>query len=85
MTSDQWKTWNDAGGNAFPLSPVPDRQGQDTRYSGMTVRDYFAGQALIGLTMSLGSVAAVGLKLAPEVFAGHCYAIADAMLKEKEK
>ena len=49
------------------------------------MRDYFAGQALIGLVMSMGAAAGMGFKLAPDVLAGHCYAVADAMLNERRK
>ena len=56
-----------------------------TAQAGMTLRDYFAGQVLIGLTMSMGSAASLGMKLAPDVLAGHCYAVANAMLEERKK
>jgi hypothetical protein len=45
-------------------------------YSGMTLRDYFAGQALLGLIKNSG----VG-----SWYALQAYEIADAMIKEREK
>ena len=44
---------------------------------GMTLRDYFAGQAVISLTDDYQSQ--------PEHLAERAYKIADAMLKEREK
>lgn len=49
-------------------------------YGGMTLRDYFAGQALAGLNMD-------GLygSFRPDAIAKDCYDIADAMIAESEK
>jgi hypothetical protein len=44
----------------------------EPQYSGMTLRDYFAGQALIH--------AANDYQANPEYIADRCYALADAML-----
>jgi hypothetical protein len=48
----------------------------------MTLRDYFAGQALVGIT----SVLAKGIRPSdvPKL-ATDCYRIADAMLKAREE
>ena len=43
---------------------------------GMTLRDYFAGQALAGLSH---------MDITPEIVAGASYILADAMLKERTK
>ena len=48
--------------------------------SGMTLRDYFAGQALVGIITSDCSD-----KMAAEPRAKLAYRIADAMLAEREK
>lgn len=62
-------TTKQTGGPAFPVPP--------STYSninhGMTLRDYFAGQAL-------ANVNAVDVTQAAEL----CYQIADAMLKERD-
>lgn len=56
------------GGSAFP------RDNMNAELSGMTLRDYFAGQAISGL--SLTDI--------PEKTAHWAYALADAMLKRRE-
>lgn len=55
------------GGPAFPIT-IETRYGPET-YSGMSLRDWFAGMALIHLASS----------------AQKAYEIADAMLKERDK
>jgi hypothetical protein len=73
------KTTND-GGPAFPLmgeSNHPDG-GRYLFNQGMTLRDYFAGQALAGL-MSDQTIKAM-----PEDFAESAYLAADAMLAARE-
>ena len=60
---------NEKDTRAFPT-------GQD-RYGGMTLRDYFAGQALAGLSQNRNT------KLATDV--GNAYKMADLMLKEREE
>lgn len=57
-------TWD--GGPAFPV-PIDDEQG-------MTLRDWFAGQALAGLCVNFSE------SRRPEACAERAYAIADAML-----
>jgi hypothetical protein len=64
---------SNTGGPAFPT----------TNYSavyseGMTLRDYFAGQALASVNLGIG--------VSDEYYrktANHCYAMADAMLKAR--
>ena len=46
----------------------------------MTLRDYFAGQALMAFGPSLPS-----FHVAPETIATDCYKLADAMLEERKK
>jgi len=64
------------GGSAFPFENMPDGR----VWSGMTLRDYFAGQALVGIIASDCSD-----KMAVEPRAKLAYRIADAMLAEREK
>ena len=65
------------GGPAFP------RSGTDINvqsYPGMTLRDWFASQAIAGLTAN-GSIDIV----MPDELASDAYFMADAMLKERDK
>lgn len=61
------------GGPAFPL---PGTYG--CTKDGMSLRDYFAGKALAGLSAQFGS------ELAPPAFAAFAYKLADAMLAARE-
>ena len=63
----------DDGGPAFPLI--------DQRYmaNGMSLRDWFAGQALAGLLSD------PLIRDTPEGFAKSCYERADAMIAERSK
>ena len=80
------------GGAAFPvLRTGPKYTERGTPYGeqiysvgGMSLRDYFAGQALAGL---LASYANPGANCAPtsDVAANESYAYADAMLAERER
>lgn len=72
---------SDDGGPAFP-SP--------RAYKGMTLRDYFAGQALIAYLSAENARAIVVLAkeqghTVAEVISATCYQMADAMLKERSK
>jgi hypothetical protein len=72
----------DDGGAAFPRSPVRlvNSSGDVSWFDeqdGMSLRDYFAGQALAG------SMNYAGKTLTDERFALRCYEIADAMLKAR--
>jgi hypothetical protein len=75
---------NSGGGPAFPTLFIEPEYGSG--YKGMTLRDYFAAQALTGI---LGSGDAkleniISDKSATAEFAQSCYIIADAMLKARE-
>ena len=73
----------DDGGSAFPwtetvgLDPMDSDGGlvYDVRHPGMTLRDWFAGQALAGLVASIE---------APEDHARDAYRIAEAMLRVRQ-
>ena len=63
--------------DGVPAYPVPVRVDQDPMENGMTLRDYFAGQALSNqYTNGAGSAANV---------AKWAYQIADAMIEERMK
>ena len=72
---------NDGGpafvGDAWAVDGVQERKG-----GGLTVRDWFAGQALIAIGASDVRSEAPS---APEAWAGNAYALADAMLAERAK
>jgi hypothetical protein len=75
IQADTLKRLNADGGPAFPDHALPHR------HNGMSLRDYFAGQALtlIGRMIRVGSP-----KDTPTV-ARMAYEIADAMIAEREK
>lgn len=64
----------DDGGPAFPIM---DSGGGG--YCGMTLRDYFAGQALAG------GDASPGCEWKHERWASYAYRVADAMLKARDQ
>jgi hypothetical protein len=68
----------DDGGQAFPFMPYhyPDELVLVER--GMSLRDWFAGMALVGVTENYWSSEV-------DAIVSKSYEIADAMLKEKEK
>ena len=61
--------------NAFPR---PNRPSLADFEDGMTLRDWFAGQALAGI------LAATRVDINEGVLAESCYLVADAMLKARE-
>lgn len=69
------------GGAAFPINVRLVLEGKETRYTwhGMSLRDWFAGQALTGWLAD----GAVGGTHQEEV-ANACYLLADAMLAARE-
>lgn len=77
----------DTGGSAFPTNHYTRNQttGEISIYDhseGMTLRDYFAGQAVIGLLTQGGDIQ-IGRKIYRMEIAS--YMIADAMIKERNK
>jgi len=76
---------DDEGGWAFPLYCVP---GDTQNTNGMTLRDWFAGQALAVFAneaISNRTDAAFPDKSLRQAIATFSYAIADAMLAERNK
>ena len=63
----------DDGGPALPVAVNGDTT------AGMSLRDYFAGQALIGLLAGATGAATA------ELFAAEAYLCADAMIQERKK
>lgn len=80
--SDGWLNdplWSHGGGPAFPSS-IPETQERGAVYfKGMSLRDWFAGQALAGYCAREGSFIRNPADVAKEA-----YADADAMLKASE-
>lgn len=73
------------GGPAYPVIRVCDKSGVGTSAGtpGMTLRDYFAGQALAGL-LTHGTREQNGERLLANT-ARAAYAFADAMIAERKK
>lgn len=69
------------GGPAFPNVGGTEPNDLFPSY-GMSLRDYFAGQALAGLTSSTDATAE-GWKIAAPIAAELSYALADALLKAR--
>lgn len=67
------------GGPAFPT--LADN-GHAMNQDGMTLRDWFAGKALMGMMASRNPNSP---RFHPDVDAEYVYAVADAMLKERSK
>lgn len=69
-----------AGGSAFPAEwSIP--SGGIAKSIGLTMRDYFAGQFLAGMAMSVSRSEV----LYTDRMAKDAYAVADAMLAERAK
>ena len=84
----------DDGGSAFPNAPLYGLQEEDGIYellvdeqsSGMTLRDYFAAQALTGAQIWDAVINGKNAQFtATEKLAEVAYEIADAMLKAREQ
>jgi hypothetical protein len=76
---------NNTGGPAFPRNILEHGHGVTTTHeSGMTLRDYFAGQVAIGAMSEYWN----GDRMTDPTFADiakQAYGIADAMLKERKQ
>lgn len=72
--------WDDHGGPAFPANMLP-----NVTYKGMSLRDYFAGQALAGIVANPDPVEADDFMEAARVLAESSYQYADAMLAARSK
>ena len=70
-------TKRDDGGPAYPVSL--ETACSRTTYPGMTLRDWFAGQALAGMASTPGDIYDM------QKFCEYTYDIADAMLAARKK
>lgn len=76
----------DTGGMAFPMPGSTDGNGNVTYPEfGMSLRDYFAGQALIGLIGKLESDAYDSVAEASASCGPASYEFADALLEARNK
>ena len=75
----------DNSGPAFPPAIVQHEYGTVQGPAGMSLRDWFAGQALVGFTAhpDCGSVGE-GFEETTECCVREAYALADAMLKARK-
>lgn len=72
------------GGPAFPTIDLVEGTTIDAK-SGMTLRDYFAGQALTSFQRNHEVEQYHGDAGNTSIIAEKCYAIADAMIRERTK
>lgn len=70
--------WDSDGGPAFPSAVEGIAGAASVCFRGMTLRDWFAGQALAGMMAAPDNNGAVW-----NAYAKDAYAIADAMLKAR--
>ena len=75
------------GGTAFPVLPPVDDTGRTAvgypyPESGMSLRDWFAGQIASGMAAYSGTS---GISYGPHEIAGRSYEVADAMLAARTK
>ncbi len=80
------KTQPNDGGPAFPWEDTKDAPGQPPPSSGMTLRDYFAGQALQGYLAGRNNNQSENPSNFQALKASiDCYGYADAMLAARER
>lgn len=70
------------GGQAFPTHPILYSSADAHQALGMSLRDWFAGQALIGLCQA--DMSAEEYTVSPALLARTAYSMADAMLAARE-
>ena len=75
------KQAKDNGGPAFPN----ESHLYTEQRIGMSLRDYFAGKAIAGLSSGMGNMCVEDIERAIPIAASISYAIADAMLRERAK
>lgn len=71
----------DDGYGAFPYAPTGDGQGQPYPHAGMSLRDWFAGQAIMGISVSDRFVRDADSNAAQARWA---YELADAMIAARK-
>lgn len=78
------------GGSAFPLAPDRWTDMEGVRHmsqeAGMSLRDWFAGQAMVGIMSGSGEISRDGevVKPTPENVAAAAFTMADAMLAARD-
>jgi len=72
----------DKGGPAFPTHVNPSPGRLMDHLQGMSLEDYYAGEALMGAVAREG---VISVARNAETVAGDCYAIAAAMVAAREK
>jgi hypothetical protein len=72
---------NDGGDPAFPLYCGPEDR---ANASGMSLRDYFAAQAMQAMVTKSNGQDSIGGKKGVPLIAQYAYEFADAMLKARE-
>lgn len=70
------------GGPAFPETRWDDIHRRDVQWSGMSLRAWFAGQALAGPAMGMAMLDSDGEYVSAESIAETAFLLADAMLAE---
>ena len=73
----------DNGGPAFPTEPRGSIYGG--KHDGMTLRDWFAGQALAGVINTCSADILANGEAIEAMFARKAYSLADAMIRERTK
>ena len=67
------------GGPAFPTDNAHQSSAATFHYEGMSMRDYFAGQALVGLLAGRPDA-----DIGPDGYSSDAYLYADAMLEHRK-
>lgn len=79
----------DDGGPAFPATPElltvrEDGSAEPLSFPGMSLRDWFAGQALAGVAQAAHAGGGYGFLEHKDLVAQYAYAMADAMLEARK-
>lgn len=69
-----------SGGRAFPRSSSHNPEGLAPSQDGMSLRDWFAGQAVVGILCNRD----ITREVIPAPIAKYAYDIADAMIEESK-
>lgn len=77
-TAVSWTDKSHTSGGSYHVHPI-------NTVGGMSLRDWFAGQALAGLCANRGYINAVSWETAPNsILVSRAYALADAMLAARK-
>jgi hypothetical protein len=78
----------DTGGPAFPqqeFKQIPGGGGHWTNVGGMTLRQYYAGQALMGMAATINAENFLIPNHYGTLIAAACFNLADAMIEQQGK